>query len=778
MKFSRNILSEFVDVSDISNIDFYNALNDLGLEVESIIDIKLPDDVVIGKVVDKIKHADADKLSVCRVDIGNKILQIVCGAKNVQINQIVCVALEGAKIGSITIKKSKLRGVVSEGMLCSSIELGLKKIDDGILVLDNSIGEIVLGKQLNEYPIFNDTIFEVNITPNRGDCLSVIGIARDLSVLFNLDLINIKENEHSSDVIPGIGRVFNISFDDNLHSSLYYKVAKIQNLNNNFKLKFYLSLSDSLGSDPLNNIVTFSTYMTGVIINAYGVKYISDDIKIQFHISVDSNGLESVFYNGNRLYDIGISTNKDFIANEANSFVIFESSYIPPDYVSKLIFNNDYIGDDNITYMSKRGSSPLLENGMYFLCNLLQDTSSSVIYSSSQHILQNFHRPKIDTYLDEIRLIIGDGSIDNQKIINLLKKMDFNISKTSDDNLIITSPPIYRHDIKNIQDISEEILRIKGIDAIPSYPQYFKQYKNMDINFDKYKFKRMIAKNAIANNFFECIHYLFAKKNTMKIYRYPILKDNLDISNPITSDLDTLRTSLIPSMIDSVINNINRGHNSIALFEIGSIYDVDRNESDSLAFVVNGNTINPRYPTPKPSKWNFYNFASVISNIIGKFDLDMEHVMDVYHPGISANIIMDGKSIGTIGKLHPNIVTKLSQDIDCFICEIDINKLFSLYIRPIYKETSKYQVSQRDITVLVDSNIPFKDIRSKILDLNIKYIKSIIPLDVYKSNDFGGKISLSFRILFQSMDKTLIDEDLKLDSIVKLLLDNFGAILR
>ena len=337
MKFSRNILSEFIDTSSITNDIFHNALNDLGLEVKSITNIKLPSNVVIGKVINKIRHENADKLSVCSVDIGDSVLQIVCGAKNVQISQIVCVALDGARIRDITIKKNRLRGVISEGMLCSSVELGLNKIDDGILVLDDSIGEIILGKQLRDYPIFNDTLFEVDVTPNRGDCLSVIGIARDLSVFFNLDFINISENEVSNDVIPGIGRIFNISFDDNLHSSLYYKVAKIQNLSNNFRLKFYLAISDNLGDDPLRNIVTFSTYMTGAIINAYGIKHIDCDTRIQFDISVDSNGIESVNYNGNKLYDIGICVNKEFMTGKEDDFVVFESSYIPPDYVSKLI---------------------------------------------------------------------------------------------------------------------------------------------------------------------------------------------------------------------------------------------------------------------------------------------------------------------------------------------------------------------------------------------------------------------------------------------------------
>ena len=224
MLVTKNWLQEWIDLSDISVDEICKTLNSSGLEVDSVEKIEIPKGVVVGKVTECVKHPEADKLSICQVDIGSKSVQIVCGAKNVGPGQFVPVATIGTKLGKgFEIKEAKLRGVESNGMICSSSEIGLPNTNDGILVLDSSIGELVIGKELSEYEFFNDTIIEIELTANRGDCLSIRGVARDLSASLKRKL---KEFETPA---PSIDNTLKVSFN-NQNSKLSYTKASYLNL--------------------------------------------------------------------------------------------------------------------------------------------------------------------------------------------------------------------------------------------------------------------------------------------------------------------------------------------------------------------------------------------------------------------------------------------------------------------------------------------------------------------------------------------------------------------
>ena len=207
MIITRTWLQEFVDISQIVSDDICKTLNSIGLEVDSLEKNRIPAGVVVGLVTEKVKHPDADKLNICQVDLGSTTVQIVCGAKNVAEGQYVPVATVGCDLGNnFKIKKAKLRGVDSHGMICSSTELGLPKLNDGILELDSSIGELVLGKELNEFKLLNDDIIEIELTANRGDCLSINGVARELAAYYNLTMPEFEKNIEYNDI--GIGQVY------------------------------------------------------------------------------------------------------------------------------------------------------------------------------------------------------------------------------------------------------------------------------------------------------------------------------------------------------------------------------------------------------------------------------------------------------------------------------------------------------------------------------------------------------------------------------------------
>ena len=777
MKFSRNLLSKIIDISAVSNEVLYKTLNDIGLEVESMCDFATPKGVVVGKVIDKRKHENADKLSVCKVDIGSEVLQIVCGAKNVDKNQFVPVATIGTKLEKLTIKKGDLRGVESNGMICSTTEIGLPKIEEGIFVLDDSIGELVLGRELREYPLFNDSVFEISITPNRGDCFSLVGVAMDLSVALNLNLKAIKEKAKNNEIAPGIGRILHIQHDNNLNASLCYKVAQIKDLRNSTELRFNLALNDNLQKDALRNIIAFSTYMTGVLMNAYAFdKFVDSDEKITLHIKSDEMGVESVFFGDKKLARIGIddATNAD----ENSRLVVFEASFIPPHIIATQIFEKNIKSDSPIAYLSKRGSSPLLEDGIDFVAQMLGKMSQSTIYSSSQNITRDYPQRRIDFRFDEISAIIGNP-LKNEEITAILKKMNFTIHSASDDSQVSAIPPLYRHDIISTQDIAEEILRLRGIDLVESKAQILPQSANINEDYHFYKFKREIAKKAIAMGFFETMHYVFYERKILESYKLPVVAENLDLLNPITNELNTLRTSLLPALLDSIRRNENLGYEKVALFEIGSIYNANRAESTALAFVANLCEVEAKYPTPKGKEWDFYSFASKISDILGGFALE-----NVEREGIKgdlfgsvAKIIKNGVCVGFIGKLNPFIANTLEIK-GAFICEMDLDALFRANPPLKFKEFSKYQDSTREFSVLIDKNIAFSEIKDAILGAKFPNLVQITALDRYESADFGDKVSVSFKITFQSFESTLKAEDLGDEKIIDLLREKFGAEIR
>lgn len=813
MKFSRNLLSKFIDISKVSDEEIYKTLNNVGLEVEAISKINIPSGVVIGKVLEKSKHENADKLSVCKVDIGKEVLQIVCGAKNVEKNQFVPVAKIGTKIGDLVIKKGDLRGVESNGMICSSTELGLPKIEEGIFVLDNSIGELTLGKELREYPLFNDSIFEIAITPNRGDCLSLFGIAMDLAVAFNLNLKTIKEKEKKNEITPGIGRILNITAENNLKTSLCYKVAHIKELQNNAELRLNLAINDNLSADNLHNIIAFSTYMTGVLVRAYPFdKFVNSEDKITLQIKRDEANMEGVFFEGKKLSNIGYGDKID--ANAKSQLVVFEASFIPPQNIAESIFENRLKTTCKTSYMSKRGSSPLLEDGIAFISFLLENMSNSTIYSSTQNLLQNYPQRRIDFRFEDISAIIGN-QIKNEEITSILKRMNFMINSANDDSSISVIPPRYRHDINSVQDIAEEILRLKGIDLIISKSQILPQSANINDDYRFYKFKRNIAKKAIASGFFEALHYVFYERAILEHYKLPVVAEDLDILNPITNELNTLRTSLLPAMLDAIARNKNLGFQKLAFFEIGSIYNAKREESQNLAFAVGEFESECKFPLPKGKAWDFYSFASKISDILGGVELEnftesrldsagdsaknvdsakiapdsangkktapqaefAESMGDLYHQGICAKIIKNGATLGIIGALNPFIANELELK-NAFIAQIDIKALFEVSQNLRFKEFSKHQSASREFSILVDKSVKFSEIKKAILAQKFPHISKITALDLYKSDEFGGRVSLSFKITFQAFDTTLNAEDLGDEKIIEFLKQNFGAEIR
>ncbi|PAF42559.1 phenylalanine--tRNA ligase subunit beta [Helicobacter sp. 11S03491-1] len=764
---TSHLLSKFINISQIDIHQLCDNLNNIGLEVESCSQIHLPNQVVVGKIIEKYPHPNADKLNICQVDVGSQVLQIVCGAKNVAKDQYVPVALIGSvlphgKNGDLHISQTKLRGVDSCGMICSSTELGLPKINDGIMILDESIGKLEPGKELKSYPIFNTFVIEISLTPNRGDCLCVLGIAREISCIFDLPISDYKEID--SGVALGVGRILQIFTEGKIQSSLLYKVIEIKQINTPLEIQLSLGLNNTLQKNPIEDIIEYSTYMTGVILNAYGIQnpeIISvnkNNIEVSLCIKKDENGFEAVFLD-KKLSIIGVGNQIEQDFSISPKIFIIEASYIDPITISKRLHQYKIKENKALTYRSTRGSNPQLETGINCLCKMFSDFTKCLIYSGTQEVKQDYEDTIINTTFNAISNIVGK-KIEKEEIAKILKSLNFTIKATCDDNFFTIIPPSYRHDIKTKQDAAEEFLRIYGIENIPPIPHSCYETSKQNPGYIQYKNQRNIANRALGMGFIETIHYLFYQKDRLINLGFPTLKDELDLKNPITSELNTLRTSLIPAMLDSIARNKNFGYKSMKIFEIGSIYDANRQEHSSIAFMVNGLKQTEIYPYPKGVIWDFYDFARSISSIIGAFELkslDKNQMNQTIHPYQSGTIFIDNQQVGIISKLNP-ILAKEMDIYEGFFCEINLDALIQKHI--LAKEFSKYPSSQRDMTVIIDEKISFEEIRASILNAKIKNLKNIYPLDIYKDAALKCQIALSIRLVIQAMETTLKEEDL------------------
>ncbi|GAA7146016.1 phenylalanine--tRNA ligase beta subunit [Helicobacter pylori] len=763
MKLSVNDLSVFVNTpKDIAKL--CEDLSRLGLEVESCISCVAPKNVVVGKVLEKAPHKNAEKLSVCQVDIGKEVLPIVCGAKNVAPNQFVPVALNGALIGSTTIAKTELRGVESCGMICSSSELGFPKINDGILELDESVGELVLGKELNEYAPFNTHVLEISLTPNRGDCLSVLGIAREISAFYNTPLKPIKALNFTpkSDLIT-------LSAGENIESHLAYYLVCNHSLKTPLNVKLSLAHNNALSENDLNNFIEFSTHFSGVILNAYSLNKTPMDLSVKN----DENNLESVYINHQKRSTIAI---KHQDQKDLSECLLLEASYTDPISLSLKLhaLKDKTLQKDNaLIYRSARGSNPNLSDGLNFLSAHLKATileSKQTEYSLKDRTLT--------FQLEDITEILG-LAVEKEKIQGILKNLGFKVSTkkpNSNPQILEVIAPNFRHDIKTIQDIAEEILRFVGIDNLVSKPLNSVSSKNSNPHYETHRFFENLKHKALACGFKEVIHYVFYSKEKQQKLGFEVLEDPLELQNPITTDLNTLRTSLVCGLLDASLRNKNLGFKSIALYEKGSVYNAKREEIQKLGFLVSGLQKKESYPDAKGKAWDFYSFAECVSKVIGDFSLEkLTTQTPINHPYQSAKIVQNHEVIGVIAKIHPKVIQELDL-FESYYAEIDASKLK----RPamLLKPFSIYPSSVRDLTLIINENAAFSKIKKALKDAQIPNLSEILPLDIFKESH--NSIALSVRCVIHSLEKTLNDEEVNsaVQKALEILEKEFNARLK
>jgi len=778
MILTRTWLNEWINLKGITSEDICSTLNAIGLEVDSLDKIRIPKNIVVGKVLTCKKHPDADKLNVCEVDLGSETKQIVCGAKNVKAGLHVVVSKVGAILpNGMEIKEAKLRGLDSSGMICSSEEIGLPSMGDGIMVLDDSIGELILGREFSEYELVNDDVIEIELTANRGDCLSIHGVARDLSVPYDLDLVTFSSEDDDHQL--GIGRVLNVSANDKVDSSLLYRVYDKEEIKSSFLIDLRLAIADIYKPTELERVVEYATYTTGVLLRTYSHScFASTEGKATVKIKKHTNGLDAVFNKDMHMTSlVGISQNTEAKAKPEDDRVILEANYTCPEIISVNSANKKLESDRHL-YRSSRGSEPDLDFGMDYLIELLKKYSKILLYAGSQQVIQDRDEARIPIDLNKLADIIGE-EIAKDKIIQILKRLGFGVIFKSEQSMMNVIVPPHRHDIVNIQDVCEEIVRIVGIDNITSKALIFAERDKMNDSYHNFQKRKMYRHRAVGVGYFEALHFVFDHRERVEKYGLKTIYKKREITNPITNELDTLRSSLIPNMLESVSRNVKFGKKSIKLFEVGTVFDKSREETTNIGFIFSGEVESQKVSNHgKPSTIDFFKFAESVSNIVGSFELENSTCKDnLSSPYEYARVIQNGNDIGYISRVHLSIEKELDLS-RTYICELNMNAL--PYERKEAVAYSKFPESIRDLSLMVSKEMQFSELKKYISSIAPKEMTKLYPIDVYEDESFGDKISLTIKFHFQSDEKTFEDEDVSnmIDEILKSVQDKFGIIVR
>ena len=770
---TRSYLEEYVNLDGISNEEIVEKLNSIGLEVEGAKQYDIPSKVVIGEVVACEKHPDADKLNVCQVDIGSEVVQIICGAKNVVHAKYVAVATIGAVLpGDFKIKKAKLRGIESYGMICSSTELGLPELEDGIMILDDSIGELIVGKELREYKKVADFVVEVDITANRGDALSIYGVARDLAVGFKRDLkqksfseCESKESDISLELVK----------KDGFPGKACYSVCDVTAIKVRFLERLRAAFCELDFENELDLLISLAMHESGVLLRAYDANTLIEDKKIALAFEVD-DFVVRVKANEKAIALLGVQANKDVLAKEAGT-ILLEASYIEPEFVVEGVSKHKLESDKHY-YNSSRGSEANIEFGMSVAKDFFAKNSNASDTTVNLSVENALEQRVIATSISELNAIIGDA-IAKEEILDILTRLGYEIKQDGEELELVV--PAQFHEVTNPQDVAEEIVRFFGINNIKPKPLLVEEKSRITKAYIEFREKEALSNRAIAAGFNEAITYAFTSKEQLQKYGFEVLDEELELINPIVKELNTLRSTMFINLLQAVSQNVKYGKKSIALFEVGPVFNSKREESEKLSFIFSGELERAGVKNQaKAKKIDFASFVEKIGAVIGDFSLQaMQPQNSLMHPYQSAKVYKDGIEVGLIAKVHPAVLKEYDID-ETFIAEFDLEAILPKH--KLANELSNFQPSTKDLSVVVDKNIPFFEI-AKVLQAfkeQEALLKDFYPLDIYSDESLGNKQSLTIRFTLQSDEKTLSVEEIEaiIEQILMLLKENFDAELR
>ncbi len=801
MNVSWKWIGDFVELNGIDSVEAAERLTMSGLEVAGIKPLCDPalDRIVTAQITALEKHPQADKLSLCTVFDGHDTFSIICGAANMKAGDKVAMAPVGTRFPSgLTIKKAKIRGISSSGMLCSAAEMGLEEESAGIMILPESSP---LGIPVMKYLELDDQILEVEITPNRGDCLSVIGVAREIAALYQrpfknpaplfpesdkktADLISIQIR--NPDLCPRyVARIAEqiVLADSPLWMKQRLQAAGVRSINNVVDITNYVMLETG---QPLHAFDLEMVAGKQIIVRTAGddKTFITLD-EIERNLDADTlmicDGSGPVAVAG-----IMGGLNSEITTTTKN--VLIESAFFQPASIRR---SARLLGlSTESSYRFERGVDPC---GTEFAADrameLLNQLAQGKVSDGRLDVNPQPHQSgKVTIHTDYTNRLLGID-LDAADIKNILKRLQFDLVE-SDENSFTVRAPSYRFDIEREADLIEEVARIYGYNNIPTTLPVIREQGGS--GFDDDRLPRLLKSMAVAYGYSEAINYSFMDPAALDQLHIPDSdrrKKFVKLINPLTEELSVMRTSLLPALLTNLADNYRVFQRDIMLFEYGKIFYVRDNEQQpDENFYLAGIASGQRYPLhfENPGKTiDFYDIKGLLENIASAcklvFSFSADNPESYLHPGRAATILLNDETIGCLGQLHPDIAEQMDVAQDIFIFELQVQPLLSAAgFHPSFQSIPRYPANYRDLAVVIDEDIAAEKLIEAIRQSS-KLVAAVDIFDIYKGSQIpADKKSIALKITFQDMNKTLTDKKVNaiIEKIGKRLKHDFNGLIR
>ncbi|MGE8599626.1 MAG: phenylalanine--tRNA ligase subunit beta [Acinetobacter calcoaceticus] len=791
MKISENWLRTWVNPA-IDSDTLSDQLTMLGLEVDELAPVAKPfTGVVIGEVLTVEQHPDADRLRVTTINIGSgEPLQIVCGAPNVRAGMKAPVATIGAVLpGDFKIKKGKLRGVESQGMLCGASEIDLEDKIDGLLELP---ADAPVGVNIREYLKLDDNVIDISITPNRGDCFSIRGIAREISVINKLEMIEPVINTVAATITDEKKVVISTE------GAPRYLGRVVKNVNVKAAtpewMQQALSRSGIRTHSILVDVTNYVLMELGQPMHAFDLSKIEGTVhvrqatqqeKLQLLNDQEVELQEDIMViadDQKALAIAGIMGGLASSVTDDTTDIFLESAFFAPLAIAGRARRFGLHTDSSQRY--ERGVDfelPLI--AMNRASQLIQELAGGefgpITVAEKTDLLPK--REAIELKQAQVDQLLG-YQVAGEFIADALTRLGCKVTVKAEGEWNVV-PPSHRYDMAIYQDLIEEVARIDGYDNIQiSLP-------SMDVKFAKYQDRFELAElrqTIVTLGYQEAISFSFADAKLEKQLN-PEVKP-LMLANPISSDLAAMRSTLLSSLIPCVQYNLNRQQSRVRFFELGLRFDYqnaksieDLQQTPTLALVAVGSQA-PESWHAKPQPMDFFDFKGEVEEILAAGRVSVEYVRSErawLHPGQSADILVDGKSIGYLGRLHPSLENELDLSTT-WVAELDQTAVLQSYVSN-FTELSRFPSVRRDIALLISDNINVRDIQQLIEQTGGELLDSTWLFDVYTGQGVeDGKRSLAFALLWQHPSRTLEDAEIKsgMDNIIQVLENTYQATLR
>ena len=791
MDLSIRWLKDYVDIGDISMRDFSEAMSMSGSKVEGwtteFEDVK---NVVVGKILSVEPHPDSDHLVICQLDVGQQEpVQIVTGASNVHVGDMVPAALHKSQLpNGVKITKGKLRGVMSNGMMCSIAELNLTKGDfpyaaeDGIFLLQE---DCQVGQDIASAIGCNDTCVEFEITPNRPDCLSVLGLAREAAVTFGKEL-----KMHTPQVKGCGGDIHDYLSVEVRNPQLCprYTAKVVKNVKIGPSPRWMRERLRASGVRPIDNIVDITNYVMleyGQPMHAFDIEYVKDH-KIIVRNAVSGETIQTLDGVDRTLSEdmlviadsekasavAGVMGGEHSGINENTHTVVFESA----------CFKGSSVRITAKKLGMRTESSGRFEKGLdaqnclpavMRACELVELLGAGEVVDGVIDVDNTNYQPtRIHLDADWTNRFLGTD-IPKEQMVKILTDLQFQMEG---DEIIV---PSFRSDVEHKADIAEEIARFYGYNNIPTTIAK----GSPEGGYNEYqKFERVVNQNMLAQGMYEIMTYSFVSPKQYDKIRLPKddpKRQSVVIRNPLGEDTSIMRTNAIPSMMDILSKNYNNRNGAVSLYEIGNEYIPVEGEllPDEVPNLVLG-----MYGDDK----DFFTLKGVVENLldtlaIREYDVDAKSDDPTFHPGRCAVLSKDGEEFGIIGEVHPLVCANYGINTRVYVGKLKLRKLFAMMdTQRSYVPMPKFPASTRDLALLCDDALPVMTMEKAIKAAAGKILEKIELVDVYKGSQIAqGKKSVAFNISMRASDRTLTDEEVNgaMSKILKAL-EELGAQIR